>query len=204
MQELIELAKYFLILPFFTGVFLFKRLSALQRKIFLLVIFTVGVEFLAIFLRKFGNNMPAFHLATWGQVLLIAYIFSSILNGFWKTITRFGTLLFILFSLLSIFFFEGLFVFNVVQNYVGNIFINLICLFFFAQLMIEAKVANPWKASSFVLTANLLIYYSGTLFVFILGSQINSDRLPFWYFQSILFIILMFGYTVVLWMKAQK
>jgi len=204
MQELIELAKYFLILPFFTGVFLFKRLSALQREVFLLVILIIGVELLASYLRNFGNNMPAFHLSTWIEVLLVTFIFDGILNGLRKRIIRYGALLFIFFSLYSIFFLEGLYEFNTAQKYAANVFIILICLFFFAQLMIEAKVTNPWKESSFVLAANLLIYYAGTLFVFILANNMISNDMKLWYFQSILFIILMFGHTIVLWMKAQK
>lgn len=204
MQELIELARYFLILPFLTGVFLFKRLSAIQRKVFLLVTLTIGVELLATYLRKFGNNMPAFHLATWMQALMIVFIFDGIFNGLRKTIVRLIALLFVLFSICSIFFFEGLYEFNTLQNYVANIFIILICLFFFAQLMIEAKVANPWKESSFVLAANLLIYYAGTLFVFIMANRIDSIAPNLWYFHSILFVILTLGYTIVLWMKAQK
>ena len=204
MQELIELARYFLILPFLTGVFLFKRLSAMQRKVFLLVTLTIGVELLATFLRKFGNNMPAFHLSTWMEVLLVVLIFDGILNGFRKRIIRYGALLFILFSLYSIFFLEGILEFNTSQKYVANIFIILICLFFFAQLMIEGKVANPWKESSFVFASILLFYYAGTLFVFTMANRVNTHELDLWYFQSILFIILMFGYTIVLWMKAQK
>ena len=204
MQELIELARYFLILPFLAGVFLFKRLDALQRKVFLLVTLTIGVELLATYLRKFGNNMPAFHLSTWVQVLLVVLVFDGILNGLRKRIIRYGTLLFVLFSTISLLSIEGLYEFNTVQKYVGNIFIILICLLFFAQLMIEAKVTNPWKESSFVLASVMLFYYAGTLFVFILANNLISNDMKLWYFQSILFIILTFGYTIVLWRKAQK
>ena len=204
MQELIELARYFLILPFLTGVFLFKRLSAMQRKVFLLVTLTIGVELLATYLRKFGNNMPAFHLSTWIEGLLVALIFDGILNGLRNRIIRYGVLLFVLFSTISLLSIEGLYEFNTAQKYVGNIFIILICLLFFAQLMIEAKVTNPWKESSFVLASVMLFYYAGTLFVFILANNLISNDMKLWYFQSILFIILTFGYTIVLWMKAQK
>ena len=204
MQELIELARYFLILPFLTGVFLFKRLSAMQRKVFLLVTLTIGVELLATYLRKFGNNMPAFHLSTWIEGLLVALIFDGILNGLRNRIIRYGVLLFVLFSTISLLSFEGLYEFNTAQKYVANVFIVLICLFFFAQLMIEAKVTNPWKESSFVLASILLFYYAGTLFIFIMGNEVKTYEVGLWYFHSILFIILMFGYTIVLWMKAQK
>ena len=128
MQELIELARYFLILPFLAGVFLFKRLDALQRKVFLLVTLTIGVELLATYLRKFGNNMPAFHLSTWVQVLLVVLVFDGILNGLRKRIIRYGTLLFVLFSTISLLSIEGLYEFNTAQKYVGNIFIILICI----------------------------------------------------------------------------
>ena len=204
MDSIIYYVPYISLLPFLVGAFLFKGLSALQRKVFLLVTSTIVVELLATYLRKFGNNMPAFHLSTWIEVLLVVLIFDGILNGFRKRIIRYGALLFILFSLYSIFFLEGILEFNTSQKYVANIFIILICLFFFTQLMIEAKVTNPWKESSFVLASVMLFYYAGTLFIFILGSEINTERLPFWFFQSILFIILTFGYTIVLWMKAQK
>ena len=204
MVSIIYYVFYISLLPFLVGAILFKRLSALQRKVLFLVTLTIGVELLATYFRKFGNNMPAFHLATWMQVLWIAYIFDGILNGLGKIIIRFGSLLFVLFSLVSIYFFEGIYEFNTLQNYVGHIFIILICLFFFAQLMIEAKVTNPWKESSFVLASILLFYYAGTLFIFIMGNKVKTYEVGLWYFQSILFIILMFGYTIVLWMKAQK
>ena len=204
MDSIIYYVPYISLLPFLVGAFLFKVLSALQRKVFLLVTLTIGVELLATYLRKFGNNMPAFHLSTWIEVLLVVLIFDGILNGFRKRIIRYGALLFILFSLYSILFLEGILEFNTSQKYVANIFIILICLFFFTQLMIEAKVTNPWKESSFVLASFLLFYYAGTLFVFTMANRVNTHELNLWYFQSILFIILTFGYTIVLWMKAQK
>ena len=183
---------------------MFKRLSALQRKAFLLVALTIGVELLATYLRKFGNNMPAFHLSTWIEVLLVVLIFDGILNGLRKRIIRCGVLIFVLLSLISLFSFEGIYEFNALQRYTGNIFILLICLFSFAQLMMEGIVMNPWKENSFVLASILLFYYAGTLFVFILANNMISNDMKLWYFQSILFIILMLGYTIVLCMKAQK
>lgn len=204
MDSIIYYVPYISLLPFLVGAFLFKGLSVLQRKVFLLVTLTIGVELLATYLRKFGNNMPAFHLSTWIEVLMIIYIFDGILNGLRKRIIRYGALLFVLFSLYSIFFLEGILEFNTSQNYVRNVFIVLVCLLFFTQLMIEAKVTNPWKESSFVLASTLLFYYAGTLFIFIMGNKVKTYEVGLWYFHSILFIILMFGYTIVLWMKAQK
>ena len=71
--------------------------------------------------------------------------------------------------------------------------------------MLKAEVEQIEKESLFILASIWLIYYAGTLFVFILADQIlTDDQLHLWSFHSIINIILNIGYLTVLWMGIRK
>ena len=127
------------------------------------------------------------------------------LEGRLKFISNIIILSFLIFSGLNVICNEGLFVFNSAQSYVGGICSILFCLFYFTQVILKAEVEQIEKEPLFILASIWLIYYAGTLFVFILADQIlTDDQLHLWSFHSIINIILNIGYLTVLWMGIRK
>ena len=206
MIDLGHISTYLPILPFLTGVLAFKQLSSVQRKLLIFITVSVCAEFSNYIGGKYlGSNMPVFHIYTWLEISIIYWIIGSMLEGRLKFISNIIILSFLIFSGLNVICNEGLFVFNSAQSYVGGICSILFCLFYFTQVILKAEVEQIEKEPLFILASIWLIYYAGTLFVFILADQIlTDDQLHLWSFHSIINIILNIGYLTVLWMGIRK
>lgn len=122
-----------------------------------------------------------------------------------KKIILASAIIFLFYSFLNISFWESLDEFNSNQRYVGGITVISLCLMYFIKLFIDAKIERVEEDHLFWLSAIVLIYTAGTLFLFILGKQVHTeDNEMYWDLHSVLNIILNIGFTITLWMGTKK
>ncbi|MDG1428595.1 MAG: hypothetical protein P8P87_06885 [Crocinitomicaceae bacterium] len=205
-----ELSGLSIILPTITGAIAYDKLNGALRKLSAIIFFTVTFQPLAYELGRNGiNNMWLFHIHTWVETTILSLIFIEILNSWRRLFAQLTLVTFLLFSIYNLIKFEHIFEFNSNQHFVAGITLLLLILSFYFQLFVEAKVENLEKHPYFILNSSLLIYFAGTLFLFIFGKYavmeyVPSDSANYWHLHSAFNIILNLGYTLTLWMGVKK
>lgn len=206
MLSLGTISAYSIILPTIVGVYTFKRNNGTLRKLSVLIFFSAIAELVASIMYNYNmNNLFAFHLHTFVEMTVLSLIFRDIYNGNFKPkLTTVVLILFWIFSIINIFFFDHLDQFNANQRYVAGIIIIIFSLLYYQQMFQELKVERIETHPYFWLCSSLFIYFAGTLFLFILIASkeilVGSNSYAFWNLHSTLNINLNLGYSITLWM----
>lgn len=205
-MELYDLSALSILIPLVCAVILNKKLNKTLKRLSVFVVFSLITETLATIYFEYGlNNMIVSHLYAFFQVPLLMWIYSSFIVGVQKKIMLFSTIAYLLFSIINLIFWEDLDEFNSNQRYFAAVVILLFCSFYFIQVFVEAKVVRIELESNFWMSASILIYTAGTLFLFILKDQlIKALDEDYWNLNCILNIILNIGLTVSLWLGTRK
>ena len=207
-----HLAVFFLSINVLLCLFNFKKLNLPFRRLCYFLVFNILTE---IFARSFAysgiNNLPLLHLYTLGEFIFLVWFFKSIIK---KTIffqNNFNYLLIggaILIILNSIFI-QSIYAFNpLAKTFVQLVIISLAVLYFYH--LSENQSFSPLVEKSLrLINSAILIYYSGSLFIF-MCSQIfidNSDLYKtFWAFNAVLNLVfqllILWGIWKVIFRKA--
>ncbi|MFT5777351.1 MAG: hypothetical protein ACI837_000283 [Crocinitomicaceae bacterium] len=176
------------------------------RKLSVFVFATLILEISAAILSSYHtNNMWIFHLYTLLEVVFIAWIYNDLSNNRNTKIVNVLLVVFIMFSAVNIICIESLKEFNSYQRFIGGVTIIIYALIYFVQLFKEAKIERLERHAYFWLNSAFLIYFAGTLFLFILTENILADDSHnYWNLHAILNISLNLGYTATLWMGVKK
>jgi hypothetical protein len=176
------------------------------RKLSVFIFATLSLEMAAIACSYYHqNNMWIFHIYTLLEVVFAALIYHDILNDWKRKLVIALLIVFLVFSLLNIIFFERLEEFNTNQRFLGGITIIIYSLIYFVQIFKEANIDRIERHAYFWLNSSYLIYFAGTLFLFILTKNILAvEASNYWNLHSVLNILLNLGYTITLWMGARK
>ena len=76
---------------------------------------------------------------------------------------------------------------------------------YFGQIFQDAKIVRVELDPYFWMSASLLIYVAGTLFLFIMTKElIKSENNATWDLNCLLNIIQNIGFTIALWMGTRK
>ena len=200
---------YSILLPGGMVFLLWRRLTLPFRVIGAMVLFTLAMEVLAyLFMIKGINNMPLFHLFTFGEATLFALYYYNIYRKRqlkWIYLALLGG--FLLFSIVTVIVFERFYNYNSLQRSVESIWAILLCLIFYTDLFNQAKVTNLLHYPHYWMTSGFLLYFAGMLFLNILGDVVlTSDKLSFnaFHIHAILNIFLNIIYTIVLWMGSRE
>lgn len=170
------------------------------------MIMTVCFEIGGFYLVSKGqNNLYLFHMFTYFEAILYALIFIDLLKGSQKNVVRILLVCFLIFSVINSALWESFIVFNSNQRYLGGVFIIVYICLYFIQIFNEAKIQKIESDPYFWMTAILLIYTAGTLFLFILADEIlTAKNNALWDLHSVLNILLNLGFTLTIWMGARK
>lgn len=190
-----------IIAPLFVGVVFIRTLLISCRLLFLLIITVAIIELLAIILAKYGiNNLFLFHLYSFIEFGVISMIYYQLIrNTQQRKFILYFLVVFQGFSLLNLLFFEKITGFNSFQRNIEAIilmFYFFFYLFEISKLKHEYSLRNPF----FILTFGFIIYFVGTLSLFVYANQIiqGTDN-SYWLIHSVLNIFLNGIYTIALW-----
>ncbi len=197
-------------LPLFFYLIAFRKLNRVKafRYMGILVILLVIANFYSSSLSSQGiNNMHLFHIYTVLEHSLITLIFIEIIKkkGF-KTIALSGLFIFYLLVITDIIFLEPLNTFNSNIRSVQGVITLLYCVFFYYSIFDDAKVVELSNYPYFWLVSGMILYFSGTLFLYVFGDQIVSNKKYVNYYQIHNFfnIIQNTFYAYTLWLGSKQ
>lgn len=188
--------------PTIVGILFYKKFTKELKVLVFFVLFSFLIEGVAYYLRiNRINNMFILHLHSWIEFFFIAAIYYKLTsNQNWKTTIILFTLLFSGLSLLNLLYLEDLSTFNSNQRYMEGILVIALFIVYLFQLMSRPKQEYLENHPFFILTVGFLIYFLGTLFLFLFSKEILSQsENSYWALHGILNIFLNIIYTVVLW-----
>ncbi len=151
----------------------------------------------AIILAKNGmNNMPIGHLFTVGECLILCCFYYQLTrNRLARRLLQWLAALFIGFFLCNIYFFQDIFTYNSYSRTLEAFLMMVVSIGFLQQqLSIKETTRQPWFHSPFLwITMGLLIYFSGSLFLFFF-SEVISRKMEFyrfgWAMHAVLILLL--------------
>jgi hypothetical protein len=187
-----DLAIAVLTLAILLCLFRMKNLNIPLRRLMYFLIWNLLIEVAArLFIIKGINNLPLLHVYTVGEFILFSWFYKSLIskpgwfrNKFWVIVS--GVTIFMIANSL-IFHLGG--DYNSTSKTVAQvIIISYAVLYFYNLTNIQTISKNDSKGLSLVNSA-VLIYYSGSLFIFMFSQAIREYPewiKTFWAFNAVL------------------
>ena len=199
----------FVLIPLLYVLFRKEKLSAVQRKLCILLTVLLFVEILSTILWFWKiTNMPVYHIYTVIEFLLILNIYSEVLA---KAITQSGVfalgISFFLFSCFNALFIQSIFTFNSIPIVILSILVIFITFMSFYKILKDPEYTLLNNNSLFWISAGLLIYFSSSLVLFYINNSLNltrSESYSIWGLHAIINILLILFYTRALWVQQEK
>lgn len=201
----------FVLVPFCVGLFHFRFLSKEQRLLHLLISLSVLTEGVALFIDylELFSNTPVYNVFAILQIVVYNRIFAKVLN--WRILKPAlnGPLFaLLLFAFINLLFYQPITILSsnlIVLAMVVHIFFSVS---YFRQILKSAQ-ENYWKTDPMLwLSVGILLYNSGTIFLFIALNRITENFqatiLSPWGLNALLFFLLNAFYTIALWRKQTR
>ena len=197
-------------LPLFFYLIAFRKLNKVKafRYLGMVVIVLVLANFYGGILSSRGeNNLHLFHIYTVLEHSLITFIFIEMINkkGF-KAIALSGLFIFYLFVITNIIFLEPINTFNSNTRSLQGVITLLYCVFFYYTIFDDAKVIDLSNYPYFWLVSGMMLYFSGTLFLYVFGDQIVSNKkyVDYYDIHSFFNIVQNTFYAYTLWLGSRQ
>lgn len=169
-----------------------KKLSTPFRRLFYFLVWNFVIEILAIVFTSWEyNNLPLLHIYTLGEFVLYSYFFMSLIRkpALFKNIFRYFLIAGCLFIVLNSVFLQNMYTFNTFAKTFVQITIIAYAVLYFYNLVDNQSLSSAESKSLRLVNSAILIYYSGSLFIFMYGkfSLIHIEGYAvFWAFNAIL------------------
>lgn len=164
------------LLPIGCGLLFYARLPVGVRYILLYICIATVLNPLADYVAgKYHNNMPVFHLYAVFEFTCCALFFRSAFTGTW--LARFLPVIIFLFAVLSAlnaFYVQDIFSFNSYPRTFAAVIIIVLCLVHMYRVL-GGKIKATGD-SSLTITLGLLLYFSGSLFLFMFSRHLLASR----------------------------
>ena len=165
-----------ILVPFFFGLFTLKYFDKDLRLIFIFVCFGTFTEIttrLLIGIFDTKNTMPILHIYGIISFTLLFLFYSYVLRGFvnQKIFKVLGTL-FVIYWLINSIFIQSIFEYPSLPSSLGDILIIILTITYFYKVMLEAKIEKLANEPLIWINTAMLIYYTGSLFVYVLYNVI--------------------------------
>lgn len=201
-----KISMYAVIVPATIGFVLFSGLGKKQKVIFLLVLLSVFTELGAYIVRKHSSLQNIVYYGfTIGEFLLLGMVFSQAIIPFLsKTFFRLITLFFLCFVAIDMIWLSGINQFNNYSTAIEGLLLIFFSIVFFYKTLKELKIRDLEKEPLFWISTGVLLYFSGSLFIFLFTNYVNSSNtalLIIWGIHAIFRILLNLFYSITLWMK---
>lgn len=195
-----------ILVPIAIGMLYVRSYSFTIRLLFIFVCITGLLELVSGVMMSFGvNNLILFHLHVYLEFIFISVIFYLTYDSFfWRAVSLSFLAIFLVYSFINITFYEGLQLFNSNQRYIEGLMIIFMCAGYFISLMRRPIHRYLEKQPMFWLTSGFLIYFSGTLYLFLFSKELMAiNDFQYWEIHAVLNIGLNTIY-VVAFLKERK
>jgi hypothetical protein len=151
--------------------------------------------------------MHLFHIYTIAEFTLVSFLFIEIIKSkaFKKTVLSILFLFYVL-AFFNIAFFESINSYNSNTRSFQGVIMLFYCVYFFYTLFSNAEVKDLSKYPYFWLVSGMIIYYSGTLFLYVLGDRIVLHKEYFTYYaiHNALSIVQNIFFAFTLWLGSKQ
>jgi hypothetical protein len=176
---------------------LFCLLSVIPDVFSLVTAYILKLTLNTLFLMHFYDLMAV--------VFFTAIYFKAFYASVLKKITLILGLVALLIMLVNFIFIEGISVYPSISNTVLSMFLIVLSLTYFYQLLSRQEFMYIEKQGLFWINSGVLFYHSITIFLFMLYNDINSaQKADYYMMQSVTNIIANLLYSVGLLCKPQK
>lgn len=213
-----NISKYSVAIPVAIGLYKMSRLVPVQFKIGYVVLLSLVFEFLAIrdgviqkLMTHFFNeetNLPGLHLFTLLQTLLILWVYRDFMRTrAQKWVLPLLAIGFSLFAIVNAVWIDGIWKLNPHARAIQSLLILSIIFSYFFALLRNTHFVRLEKEPLFWISAGLIIYFSGSFFIFLASNYFltSPDLLRSIYgIHSVLNIIANLFYAAALWVTPPK
>jgi hypothetical protein len=187
--------------------YLQKELRAIAFYLILSIIFQV-VSFITA--RRFHtNNLPYLHLYTILEFSVISWFYYLFLGAFVKSKLIWSMALgFAIFAIINAFFIQSIFEINTFARGLESILVVFYCILAFYKMLQSLEATNVEKSPQFWINAGFLLYFAGSLFLFILGNLILTKDIQLsllsWAIHACLVALMYIFLAVGLWYSPRR
>jgi len=164
-----------------------KKTPYLQLGIFFIVCFFVKLYTL-VTADLHENNMPAYHLLALLEVAAVYIFYCQLLYG---KVFKWGVFLLVILHVGNALFFQKIWTFNSLTWTLDMLFIITLGLIYFYRIYKDEDDYTPLRGRpDFIITVGWLVYAAGSLFTYLMGSEILSGYAEGffkngWFFQTV-------------------
>jgi hypothetical protein len=192
----------FTLIPLITGAVYFHKLNTSHRFLYFFVVTGVATELVVQYLKHFTeikNNMPVGHTYISVSFIFIALFYLYELKGFInKKVIAGIILLFIIFSITNIIFFQSYYDYPSTTGAITALFLVVFSILLFSKIMTEGKIKYLSQSSLIWINTAVLINYAGNFFFYILfnmlldySTEFITKTLQFFKVLYVLFYVLL-------------
>ncbi len=200
------ISAFSILAPIFVGAICFRSLSLTIRVLLVYVLIT-GILELASGLMMWNhiNNLVLFHLHVYVEFSVITLLFFLTYDSLlWRGIAVSFFAVFLIYSLGNAILYEDFGGFNSNQRYVEGLMILVLCIGYYITLLRRPIHRYLEKQPMFWLTSGYLIYFAGTLYLFLFSRELLAiNDFQYWEIHAVLNIGLNCIY-VVAFLKDRK
>lgn len=167
------------LIPVICGMGYYSRLNKTAFYVWILVIVSFSIDILSRILIHYGQHTL---LTTYFYVLLEFLIITLIFRLEFKSflspyLLELLYMLFLVFTCIDILLLQGFSSYNSYQRLIEYVLVLAYVLTYFYKLTKELKIARLEKEPLFLFSTGLLLYFSGSIFIFIFSNYLLSYSL---------------------------
>ena len=199
-----------ILLPIMVSFFHYKHIVKELKTVSIFLCFVAVFEIICIILANYSiNNLPFLHLYTIFEFSFLGLVFYQVFaHPSFKKAIIVTIIAFAAFAIINAFFIQTIYEFNTIAHAVESFLLILLALLFFFKVFHESAVMHLGKYPMFWINSGILIYFSGSFFLFIFSNYIlmqSHDMLHAYRgIHSLLNILLNLFFAMGLWYSPQK
>lgn len=208
-DALIDITTSSTLLPALLALLLFKKQNAPLKYLSYLLWVATLVEIAAYFLAQNQiPNLPLLHVYVIIEFALLGWMYQLYLYRFYpKYLIPVIIVVFTFLSILNSIFVQKIQTFNTYARALENLLLIVFALSFFYKLLKELKVKYLEKKPIFWINTGILIYFSGSLFIFIFSNFLVKRlalNTQMWIIHAFLNIVHNIFYAIGLWLSREN
>ena len=193
-------APLFILVPVVVAICKYRFLSPAAKVILAYLVVSGIVNALAIGLANHGiNNMPLLHLFTLLEFSMLTFFYRIISL---RTFYPYSIFLFAALCVLNAVFFQPVYEHNTYSRSLEALLIIVMAVFFFYKMLNEATVSRWYQSSLVWFNMALLLYFSGSLFLFLFSQLLTYNRQAneiAWFMHATLVILMYLLLAIGFW-----
>jgi hypothetical protein len=146
------------------------------------------------------NNLPLLHAYTLIEFIILSACYQNIITYPWfRLTTRIVVGAFAILCIINAGFIQSIYVYNSLTRSVETILILIYCLYYFRQSLDNATEITPDSKVLLFLNSGIIVYFGGSLFLFISSNLITTNlRLNtiFWLIHATLALFMYILFTL--------